>query len=1064
MGLTRSFTRIFAVSLFAAATAITQQSVAQTYTASWLGNTFSGGSGTHVQNNIHNIFVTSNGTILSSGSYDEDSSSGTVYQNGNVLGGLNDFAGFGRVAGGGITTDGTYIYVGMSQSCDCSQTKAGSAGYPAPYGDVYYAIRRYSMTSVKNPNTTSPGRPQPQVYPVSAFAASGGSFGPDGSMLVINQTVPSSGTTYAWSEYGSLPLGMAILGNTLYVVDYHININTTTGAQTPVNQIIAYNTASLSSPGTVIAQLPIHGYVTQMVSRASDSTLWLSVISDGTAGQTPHIYKVTPNGTNTVSPVDQNAPGLVQPTALAFDTQNGYLMVADNGPSIEGIVFYDVTSVPAVKESVFGTPVLGGSTPGVIGAQTGLGLTGVGMDSSGNLTVSENGSDKSQVLPPALYPVNPGVVNSPQIKARMTTYNTSGAAVYNYDSEMFVDNAAVDPGSETDLYSIYDHFTWNYSSSPTSPGWTLAGVTSNPLAYPQDPRATAGGYGGVMMRRINGHPFLFIAGQGSPGEFMIYRFNGEIAVPSARIHYEGFKTTQPTNQPGAGGVAEPSCETGPGNPYVWTDSNGNGTFDSNEYVVPSTSCFTTGHMYGMYADYNGNVWATIDGPNAAPAPGNTNQIFEFPVASSLDSYGNPVYPGWDGTTAWPSPTSTNWVDPAPYQGSHLACSNGVGWQCSNPPLIAVPQPPNWNVTSASETGNGTTGTYVYTTSATNNYVVNEYVKVTGFGTSDFNFQGKVTAVTATTFTMTKSTTTTSESATCSGTCTATGVVNSSNTAFAKTPTPGYQTCAADFCQLMKAIYDPTTDMMYLTGNTAADENVGYYQLGVGATLAAYNNWTGKNGTRSLAWATSLPYAVYDNTGGTSYDYSVPSSVDIAGGLVFVGYEYSDAETSTPINGAVRVIRSGGVYATTMQRTAAMEPGGRLDAYLSVSAHQRSAAGDYIVTEEEDLQSKTVLFDLLYGVSTCTLSASPTTAAQGATITLTGTCSSNGSAYSVPTGTFSVNDQSNGSAPVCSMTLANGTGSCTTTTLASGTHKLSGEYAGDSTHQPEVAPNATVTIN
>ncbi len=36
-----------------------------------------------------------------------------------------------------------------------------------------------------------------------------------------------------------------------------------------------------------------------------------------------------------------------------------------------------------------------------------------------------------------------------------------------------------------------------------------------------------------------------------------------------------------------------------GNPYIWRDLNGDGAFETNEFVIPVTSCFHIGHLYGF---------------------------------------------------------------------------------------------------------------------------------------------------------------------------------------------------------------------------------------------------------------------------------------------------------------------------------------------------------------------------------------------------------------------------------------------------------------------------------
>ena len=68
--------------------------------------------------------------------------------------------------------------------------------------------------------------------------------------------------------------------------------------------------------------------------------------------------------------------------------------------------------------------------------------------------------------------------------------------------------------------------------------------------YPDDPRLQNLGHGtaSAFVRRINGKRFLYLIGQW-PDMVSIYRFDGEIAVPSGILakKYLGWPANQPTN-------------------------------------------------------------------------------------------------------------------------------------------------------------------------------------------------------------------------------------------------------------------------------------------------------------------------------------------------------------------------------------------------------------------------------------------------------------------------------------------------------------------------------------
>lgn len=108
----------------------------------------------------------------------------------------------------------------------------------------------------------------------------------------------------------------------------------------------------------------------------------------------------------------------------------------------------------------------------------------------------------------------------------------------------------------------------------------------------------------------------------------------------------------------------------------------------------------------------------------------------------------------------------------------------------------------------------------------------------------------------------------------------------------------------------------------------------------------------------------------------------PVSLDFAGDLLFVGYEYGTTDTTAVTAGQVLVINAHtGATVETMQRASTMEPkGGKLDDDFAISAYQRPTEGDYILLEEEDAQGKIVEFDLQHGDSTTSLSSSTTSSA------------------------------------------------------------------------------------
>ncbi len=159
----------------------------------------------------------------------------------------------------------------------------------------------------------------------------------------------------------------------------------------------------------------------------------------------------------------------------------------------------------------------------------------------------------------------------------------------------FVDNASLDPASETDAYTKQEHFTLDYSKKTAGTEWQYTGCTLNRFKYPNDPRYHTSS-DGAWVRRINGQRFLILTDMYT-SLLQFYRFSpstdGETAIPCAAFseHYDG---SWPPYQPA-------------GNDWLWVDKNGNGDFDATELEA------TNDYPYrgGWWVDSIGNVWKVV---------------------------------------------------------------------------------------------------------------------------------------------------------------------------------------------------------------------------------------------------------------------------------------------------------------------------------------------------------------------------------------------------------------------------------------------------------------------
>ena len=182
----------------------------------------------------------------------------------------------------------------------------------------------------------------------------------------------------------------------------------------------------------------------------------------------------------------------------------------------------------------------------------------------------------------------------------------------------FVDSADADPGTDAvDVFTKHEHFVMDYSKG-TGKEWTYKAYTLDRSRYPDDPRLQnlAHGTASAFVRRINGKRFLYLIGQW-PDMVSIYRFDGEIAVPSgifAKKHLS-WPADQPKNAR-----------------WMWRDRNGDGSIQSNEYENLGQA---DDSIWAWDIDSKGDIW------QASKASGIIRQY----QVQGLDAYGSPIYSG-----------------------------------------------------------------------------------------------------------------------------------------------------------------------------------------------------------------------------------------------------------------------------------------------------------------------------------------------------------------------------------------------------------------------------------
>jgi hypothetical protein len=382
-----------------------------------------------------------------------------------------------------------------------------------------------------------------------------GGRGYDKSMLIVSTSVQVT--------------GLANAGNELYVSDRS------------TNRIRIYDSETMKELRSWSIDRP------KQIAVDTQSTLWILQAKDAT--NPPKILHYSKAGTL----LSQKITDVVDPTALAIDSQ-GRLLVAENGPR-QQVLIYDISGTPKLIGNLGTQGGIYSGTRGEVGELKLNGLTGVGTDKAGNIYVSNDGFGGSGT--------------------DLRKFSPLGKMQWQLLGLQFVDNADADPGIDgLDVFTKHEHFMMDYSKS-NGQEWTYKSYTVDKFRYPDDPRLhnQTHSAASVFVRRIKGKRFLYLTGMFAD-KLSVYRFDGEIAVPSAifaRSH-----STWPTNQPAKGS-------------WLWHDKNGDGSIQSNEYENLGAE---DGSIWGWEVDSNGDVWQASE----------SGTIGHYPI-QGLDTYGTPIY-------------------------------------------------------------------------------------------------------------------------------------------------------------------------------------------------------------------------------------------------------------------------------------------------------------------------------------------------------------------------------------------------------------------------------------
>jgi len=265
----------------------------------------------------------------------------------------------------------------------------------------------------------------------------------------------------------------------------------------------------------------------------------------------------------------------IRPTNISIDKKNR-LLLCDAGVSQQVLIFEGIADRLPRQSDTFGERlgIFGGPVIVKVGEKRFNNLIGAGCDAQGNYYVACNGSTTAG-----------GTV--------IESYTPDGMFRWRRYGVVFVSMFDIDRDTESSLYSSERRFEVDFAMSPGEDTKYVA-YTVNPWKYPDDPRAHLWTVS-AFFTRIQGVPLLFAARVGH--EFIhVYRFNpetdGETAIPT--MLYTRNMNEFPKDWP----PEHPNAKT-----WVWTDLNGDGQFQANEYQVVERP------LGGIiYAETDGTIW------------------------------------------------------------------------------------------------------------------------------------------------------------------------------------------------------------------------------------------------------------------------------------------------------------------------------------------------------------------------------------------------------------------------------------------------------------------------
>jgi len=389
------------------------------------------------------------------------------------------------------------------------------------------------------------------------FAAAGGQFKPavldipnvhpdaSGKITVIVSASPGN------TAYGIVINGLEVLnsgGSQVFAVN--CCGPAAGGFQSEVNEI-PERAFAFTRPGPMVTDTRGDLWIIQ---EAND----FPIGSTMTTKYTGAIFCYHPNGTY----AGKQITDVANPAALAYDTVNDRLLVADNGTNQQIRIYTNLNTTPTFANT-FGVQggIYAGTHPGLVndpasgGYARFYGMSGVGIDAQGNIYVScgSQGSD-------------------------LRKYTSAGTLVWMLNGLIFCCCPDIDPDSDgANVYGVYYHASMDYTQTTPGKEWSYTGYNWNPMQYGAAPREAAAQ---SILRRVGPNRALihYTSGQGLVDYIGIFRYVGETAIPCGQIRNGGMQ--------------------------VWIDLNGDGLETPDEDVNGTSP----GGISTFCVDTNGDIW------------------------------------------------------------------------------------------------------------------------------------------------------------------------------------------------------------------------------------------------------------------------------------------------------------------------------------------------------------------------------------------------------------------------------------------------------------------------